>query len=174
MARIFVGGSRAITSLPAPAIPRLQTILDKDFPVLVGDAPGADTDIQRFLVAADYRNVTVFCSGLHARNNLGSWPIAKVAVPYGTTGFQFHAAKDRRMAELASHGFMLWDGRSPGTVLNVMRMAIAGKTAVLLDTPRQQFMDFKSQADWRHFFNECPPALKRNLEARLSPLDRDR
>lgn len=40
----------------------------------------------------------------------------------GKKGFHFYAAKDQRMAEEASVGLMVWDGKSVGTLTNVLRL----------------------------------------------------
>jgi hypothetical protein len=125
MSSVFVGGSRHISKLPPDAKKRLQTIVQNGIDVLVGDANGADKAVQKFMVDAAYDNVTVFCSGERPRNNLGNWKIQSVT-PAHAKGFQFYAAKDREMATSAEYGFMIWDGKSPGTALNVLRLIRAG------------------------------------------------
>ena len=114
----------------AEAEERLNTIINSDFSVIVGDANGADKAIQEHLKTLACHTVTVFCSGVRCRNNLGGWPTRHIDVPASAKGFQFYAAKDRQMAREADFGLMLWDGKNAGTVLNVLRLIGAGKKTV--------------------------------------------
>ena len=54
----------------------------------------------------------------------------------GVRGFAVHAEKDREMARRADYGLMIWDGVSPGTFLNVLRLAIVASPCVIYDTMR--------------------------------------
>ncbi len=168
MSTIFAGGSRSITRLSNHVLQRITNIITNKHRVIVGDAGGADTVIQQHLLAADYRDVKVFCSGPHFRNNLGNWPTHHIRPPREAAGFQFYAAKDRAMAEAADFGLMIWDGKSPGTILNVLRLLRAGKAAVLIGSvegPR----GFKSIQDWENFLASCPPQLARAIKQRDTP-----
>ena len=49
MNTVFVGGSRHVSRLPAPAKERLDNIVKNGFPILVGDANGADEAVQKHL-----------------------------------------------------------------------------------------------------------------------------
>ena len=60
---VFLSGSRNISRLNDAIRMRLQTITDKGFHVVVGDANGADKAIQSYLATMQYANVTVFCVG---------------------------------------------------------------------------------------------------------------
>ena len=46
---VFVAGSRQISRLPAEVTSRLDTMIEKGFQILVGDANGADKAVQRYL-----------------------------------------------------------------------------------------------------------------------------
>jgi hypothetical protein len=46
---VFVAGSRQISRLPAEVRSRLDTMIEKGFQILVGDANGADKAVQRYL-----------------------------------------------------------------------------------------------------------------------------
>jgi probable addiction module antidote protein len=121
------------------------------------------------LLDVSYPHVTVFCSGDRARNNLGPWETCKVAVPKHARGFDFFAAKDREMAKKADFGLMIWDGKSPGTALNVLRLVRAGKKAVLLNIPQKEAVTFKTLGDWSAFLSRCDPELVESLRARATP-----
>lgn len=64
--------------------------------VLLGDTNGMDRAIQQFF------------SGI----NTGMY----LSMPVRVKGFDFYAAKDKTMAENADHGFMIWNGKSKGTI----------------------------------------------------------
>ena len=169
MNTIFVGGSRHISRLPPQAKERLSNIVRSNQHVIVGDANGVDKAVQKYLLESSYKRVVVFYSGERCRNNLGGWKTRSVAVPKNQRGFQFYAAKDREMALAADFGLMIWDGESPGTVLNVLRLIRAGKKSVLLDVPRQRSLTFKSQTDWDEFISGCSASLIEELRARATP-----
>jgi hypothetical protein len=122
MKHVFAGGSRKVTSLNAEVRERLDNMIEKQLAVFVGDANGADKAIQKYLSERHYPNVLVFCTAGEFRNNLGGWPIRAVKEPHSSRDFAFFTAEDAAMASEAEVGFMLWDGQSSGTIVNVARM----------------------------------------------------
>jgi probable addiction module antidote protein len=166
---VFIGGSRHVSRLSAHVKERLNKIIENGHRVIVGDANGADKAVQKHLSAAGYDNVTVFCSGDQPRNNLGHWCTHNVLPPKSVKGFQFYAAKDREMAREADFGLMIWDSKSAGTVLNVLRLVRAGKIAVLINVPDKSTINIKSLAQWDDFLVGCPPKLLVDLRERATP-----
>lgn len=128
---VFVGGSRAISAIPAIIEPRLQQILLRNHAVVLGDAPGADTCVQRFFADQGYANVTVYHSGQHCRTNVGRWPCCSIEAEGRPGTAAFYTVKDTAMTEVASHGLMLWDKASKGTLANVIRLLNQGKPLLL-------------------------------------------
>lgn len=169
---IFVGGSRSIAHVPDAVRARLTRIAQAGHAVVVGDASGADEAVQAHLGAACYDRVTVFCSGNRPRNNIGAWPVRRIAASGASTGFQFHAAKDRAMAREAVFGLMVWDGRSPGSVLNVLRLAQAGRIAVLVNLAEGVATNVRSAADWQTVLARCGTRLRHDLRVRATPEER--
>ena len=169
MSTVFIGGSRHIARLPTQVTERLDKIMGSGFLIVVGDAAGADKAIQKYLVDASYPHVTVFCSGDRPRNNLGLWETCNVTVPKHVKGFPFFAAKDREMAKTADFGLMIWDGKSAGTALNVLRLVRAGKKAVLLNVPDEQAVTFRTAQNWHAFLSRCDRKLVEELRARATP-----
>jgi hypothetical protein len=51
---VFGAGSRQISRLPAEVKTRLDTMIEKGFQILVGDANGADKAVQRYLADKSY------------------------------------------------------------------------------------------------------------------------
>lgn len=169
MNTIFIGGSRHVSRLPAEIRDRIDNVISGGHRVVVGDANGADKAVQKHLLESHYDKVTVFCTGQQPRNNLGSWRTHCVDAPKGAKGFQFYAAKDREMAAEADFGLMIWDGKSPGTVLNVLRLALAGKIAVLFDVPKKSAHNIRTVDQWKFFLDQCSPSLRSDVEERATP-----
>jgi hypothetical protein len=131
MTTIFISGSRKLSRINDEVRDRIRKIMDQDFAIVVGDANGADKTMQTFLADSGYRNVTVFCAGEKCRNNVGDWSTKKVDVPKSLRGRNFYTEKDKAMAAQADYGFVLWDGKSPGSVNNILEMIKNGKMVVV-------------------------------------------
>ena len=86
MTKVFVGGSRRITRLDAEVRQRLDRIVEKRLPVVIGDANGADKAVQRYLSERKFEAVEVFSADESPRNNVGGWSV-RVILPG-------HARKD--------------------------------------------------------------------------------
>ena len=169
MNTVFVGGSRHVSRLPAPALERLGNVVSSGFPVVVGDANGADKAVQKFLAEKSYGTVTVFCTGETCRNNLGHWQTKHVAAPRSAKGFEFYAVKDREMAKSADFGLMIWDGKSIGTLLNVLRLVLDGKKTVLINNASRAMTTLKSLEDWKTFFAACTEEVRSELRLKATP-----
>jgi probable addiction module antidote protein len=165
---VFVGGSRQVSRLSAQALERLGNITSSGSHVIVGDANGADKAVQKFLLNQSYDNVTVYCSGDSCRNNLGRWRARNIQTPANAKGFDFYAAKDREMAREADFGLMIWDGKSLGTLLNVLRLIRAGKKAVLLNVPEAEATTFKTTNDWQLFIAHLSSHFQNDLRKRAT------
>lgn len=121
---IFVSGSRSIKTLPTQARDSLDRYIRDGNPILVGDAPGADALVQRYLSDRSYQNVTVCHVGNAARNNLGFNTIR--------VDGNKQVDKDTYMAGHADYGLAIWDGKSPGTAENIARLET---TIVKINSP---------------------------------------
>lgn len=149
MTTVFIGGSRRITRLNEAVTRRLNTIAEKQIPVLVGDANGADKAVQAHFGGMGYARVTVYCTGDTCRNNVGGWPVTRIQ-PTGSgrrKDRKFFTLKDRAMSARATHGLMLWDGVSLGTLVNVVRLRREGRPAVVYVQPSASFVDVKEDGD---------------------------
>lgn len=151
MNKVFIGGSRHISRLTVPVLGRLRTIMEKEFPVIVGDANGADKAVQQFFFSNGYQKVEVFCSGSVCRNNVGQWNTRNIDTTTHDKGRDFYTVKDRAMAVEATYGFMVWDEKSPGTLLNVLRLLRQGKKVVVYLTLVHRFAELLSPDQWEGF-----------------------
>ena len=168
MSKIFIGGSRRVSRLAPPVLARLGTIVAKGLPVIVGDANGADKAVQQYLYGKEYEPVEVFCSGSICRNNIGNWSARHVEAAPGERGFQFYAAKDREMAREADYGFMIWDGKSTGTLLNVVRLLRCGKKVVVYSAPDQNFAELRGYDQWEEFIGHYSTEVRNETEQKAA------
>lgn len=168
MTTVFVGGSRT-ARLNQDVRQRLDRIIDQRHHVVVGDANGVDKAVQAYLASKAYRQVVVYCSGDEARNNVGSWPLHPVAAYGQRRDRRFYSMKDRAMAEHATHGLMIWDGDSIGTLQNVLRMVKRGKPVVLYEVKCHSVSTLRSVHDWRSFSgsasSRAPFEAERSVDA---------
>jgi probable addiction module antidote protein len=168
MNTVFVGGSRQISRLSPQVQERLKNVTGSGSHVILGDASGADKAVQKFLLNQSYDNVTVYCSGGSCRNNLGQWRTRNIQTSVNAGSFDFYAAKDREMAREADFGLMIWDGKSYGTVLNILRLIRAGKKAVLLNVPEKETITFKTTNDWQLFITHLTSRFQDDLRKRAT------
>jgi hypothetical protein len=104
---VFIAGPRAIKRLNNNIEERLYNIYLNNIKVVVGDAAGVDKAVQDYFYRLNYSNVNVYATQGKARNNVGNWPVVDVEVNRRLKGFDYYAAKDVKMAEVADYGFML-------------------------------------------------------------------
>jgi hypothetical protein len=154
--KVFVGGSRQVTGLEAEVCDRLDRIVTKGLPVLIGDAGGADEAVQRYFRGRGFGNVTVFSADDRPRHNVGGWPVRVIPPGRLRKDLRYHATKDRAMAAEATVGLMLWDGQSRGTLMNVLRLTAQDKPVVVYVQPGRRFVDVRRRLDL--------PALLAGLE----------
>jgi hypothetical protein len=164
MTCVVLGGSRHIARVPDLVKVRLERIVKQDFRVVVGDAPGADKALQKYFADCAYRLVEVFFSGDAPRNNLGAWTCHHIGTSARPGTFEFHAAKDRAMAEEATVGLMLWDGESAGTMLNVWRLSRQGKATLVFIEAEQRFVEVRTQPEWSRLLAGASEDSRRDIE----------
>lgn len=112
--KVVIFGSIAVKALPADARANIDRIIALGAHILVGDAPGVDSEVQRYLVQKGYRCTTVYHRGARARNNLNGFPTVRVDGSF--------TDRDRQMCTDAQYGLGIWDGRSPGSARNIEQL----------------------------------------------------
>lgn len=167
MIKVFIGGSRKINKLNVDVRHRIDGIIEKRLPVLIGDANGADKAVQRYLHGNSYDLVEVFCAGKHCRNNIDGWPVRTIPVNGKQKNFGFYAAKDRVMADEAAVGLMIWEGKSMGTLMNMFRLVRQQKKVVVYITQTIQFVDLRNMMDFEALVLRYAPGVKQRLEREL-------
>src|SRR5690242_7626546 len=147
---VFLSGSRKINRLNDDIRLRVQNIASQHLKVVIGDANGADKALQSYLAEIHYPHVTVFCAGHECRNNVGAWEQKNVDVDPKLRGRDFYVEKDKAMAAVADYGFVLWDGKSAGSINNVLEMMKHRKPVVLYFSPGKSFHALKGAEDVRN------------------------
>lgn len=167
MKKVFIGGSRRVSRLNSDVTLRLDRIIEKGLPVLIGDANGADKAVQHYLRSRRYDHVEVFCVEGSCRNNVANWPVRHVPAPNSRKDFSYYEAKDKVMADEASVGFMIWDGKSLGTLMNAFRLLSQRKTVVIYATQGKEFFELRGEADWERFATRFGKELRRRIGTRI-------
>lgn len=139
MTTVFIAGSINIKNLDRKVKERIDRVIDQKLDIVVGDADGADTSIQNHLFLKGADQVTVFCSGTTARNNIGDWPETNVEPRFAPGTRAFFTAKDIEMAKVADYGFMVWDAKSTGTLSNVIELLNRKKKSVVFVNKEKDF-----------------------------------
>jgi hypothetical protein len=164
--KVFIGGSRRLSRLNKDVKSRLDNIIQKGFTVVLGDANGADKAVQHYLASRGYQQVIVFCVGRGCRNNIGHWPTREIDAAPGARGFAYFSTKDRVMGEEADYGLMLWDGRSRGTLTNILHLVRQGKPVVVYIAPQKSFYTLRQ-------FDHLTEMVRRFDPTALYRIDRD-
>lgn len=131
MTSIFISGSRSISKMNAIVQRELSTFISVGHTILIGDAYGVDKMVQSFLAQAKYRNVRVFCVDGICRNNIGDWEIISVKSDSRKRDFAFYALKDIVMADISDFGFVVWDGKSKGSLSNINNLLKQNKLVLI-------------------------------------------
>ncbi len=155
MISVFIGGSRRLTRLNQNVRARIDNIIEKGFTVLVGDANGADKSVQSYLAEKEYKNVVVYHSEGNCRNNLGNWSVKTVPFTGEKKGFAYYTAKDDEMLKDADFGLMIWDGKSKGTLRNILGLINIGKKTVVFLSQKQVFITISSSDKLEQLFQLC-------------------
>lgn len=163
--KVFIAGPRAINEIDTNVCMKLKNICEKKYDVLVGDAYGIDSSIQKFLSQKKYKKVTVFASKGMARNNYGNWKVEDVKVNDNVKGFDFYVQKDLTMVKNTDIGFMIWNGESKGTFNNIINLLKLEKEVILYYVPTRKFYHFKQMSDLDTFLE-----INVKLDTRLKKL----
>lgn len=156
MTVVFIGGSRAVSRLNTAVLERLDDLIQKKCQIFIGDANGADKAVQQHFADRNYRHVTVFCMGI-CRNNVGDWEVRKIEAHSSRKDFMYYATKDVAMAREAKCGVMLWDGKSKGTLHNIVNLIGANKKVLVYFSPEKSFYKLSTAEDVDALLLRCDP-----------------
>jgi hypothetical protein len=154
MEKVFIAGPLKIRSLDKNIKERLDNIIQKKIEVLVGDANGIDKAVQEYLSSRNYRNTTVYCIN-KPRNNVGDWNIKSIPCGDATISFSEYVKKDLAMAKDTDFGFMIWNGKSNGTLNNTLNLLESGKKTRLYLKPAGVFYTIIKLNDLEKLLKNC-------------------
>lgn len=141
--KVFISGTSKFNrnELPDSIKGKIDEYVKKNYHILIGDAPGIDTSVQKYLKGKGHKNVTIYTTENTPRHNsdldgkLG-WGIKKVDVPQGENKDGYNTSqvyKDRAMCKDAHTGFaVVLEEGSKNTKKNVDRLYRQGKDAEVL------------------------------------------
>jgi hypothetical protein len=158
---IFISGSISINILPSLAIEKIDSIIEKNYKILIGDAKGVDLLVQEYLFKKKYNNVIVYFIGENIRNNTGNWEFNQI---FEDTCIKksrkLYTVKDIAMAKDADYGLMIWDGKSKGTLNNIIEMKNQTKRFfVILNEKIIADTDFNEKINYKYKTADLQPAL---------------
>jgi hypothetical protein len=172
MESVFIGGSIRIRALPAEVKKRIDSIIDKGFKVLVGDAKGVDSAVQEYLASLHYPDVEIFCVNA-PRNAIGSWSVRIVAnVEKKQLDLSDYIIKDEAMAKEARYGFMIWDGESSGTLNNVLNLVAGGKQCLVYKKWSSDFETINGLQDLEMLLGHSNPEGIKKIDKKIHLFDR--
>ncbi len=155
MSTVFLGGSRKLSRLNSAIRTRLGGLITGQYSIIIGDANGVDKAIQCFFMEEGYRNVIVYCMDGECRNNIGNWDIHPVDSCGRKKDFEYFTMKDIKMSQLADYGFMLWDGKSKGTLNNILNLLQHQKKVLVYFSPSKSFENIKSSENLERLIMQC-------------------
>lgn len=167
MTTVFLSGSRHLSRINDKIRGRIRNMAAGRLHIIVGDANGADKAMQAYLAEQGYSDVTVYCSGMHCRNNIGEWATKRIDVEPKLRGRDFYAQKDKAMAKKADIGFVLWDGKSTGSVANALELLKADKKVVVYYAPEKEFYNLSSMSDIERLLRKCRPDVLSTISRKV-------
>ncbi|QJR79973.1 hypothetical protein CA267_003845 [Alteromonas pelagimontana] len=147
MHKVFISGSMKIKNLDGNVLDRINNIISSNCQVIVGDADGVDSSIQKYLISQETKSVLVYCSGGRPRNNIGNWHTEVIETNAQPGTRAFFTAKDVKMAEDCDYGLMVWDTKSTGTLSNAIELLKRKKISLVYINKAKEFLKVKEIAD---------------------------
>ncbi len=127
--------------------------------VFIGDCYGTDAAVQEFFMKLNYPDVTVFASNGRVRNNIGNWTVRNIPADSSVKGFDFYKQKDEAMANCADYGFMIWDGKSRGTLNNIINLISQNKKVLVYMTAFHKMLTLGTLTQLNSLIEICPEEM---------------
>ena len=172
MTSVFLSGSRKIGRIGKDVRDRIDNMVERNLAIVTGDANGADKAMQSYLHELKYPLVTIYYVGASPRNNVGGWPIKNVLVSERLSGRDFYSQKDKEMARIADFGLVVWDGKSSGSVQNMLWLLSENKAVVVYFAPAKRSYNLKSQSDLIEVLANCNDDTLKDIGRKIELPDR--
>lgn len=166
--KVFIGGSKYLSSLPKAIADKLNEYMENATEILVGDCAGADRLMQEYLNERHYRSVTVYTAEGNPGNNVGSWPIFDTPIHQrlreyiAVHSYEYYYGKDAYMSYHADMGYMVWNGTGKGTFLNILDLLNMGKSVNVYHCGLQKEYQIRSFDDLETLM---PPENPKHIRA---------
>lgn len=122
MTTVFISGSISIHKLPECVESSIQKIRDQNIGILVGDAAGIDTMVQKYCKSLDYYAVSVYSIYSSPRYRINGFSSKYVIVKSDTKRERDRQQeKDEAMTMNSDYSLVVWDGKSKGSYNNILR-----------------------------------------------------
>lgn len=171
MEKVFIAGPLKIRTIDQNIKERLDNIIQKKIEVLVGDANGIDKAVQEYLSSKNYRNVTVYCIN-KPRNNIGNWNIKSISCGDASVSFSDYVKKDLAMVKDTNFGFMIWNGKSNGTLNNTLNLLESGKKTRLYLKPTGVFYTIIKLNDLENLLSNCDKEDLKKIDGKIKLFER--
>jgi hypothetical protein len=122
-AKVFISGSIAIGKLSDDVKKSIDKIIANNLQILVGDADGIDTMVQKYCVEKNYSNITVYSIFPMPRYRASeSFEMKRVFVSEEIKKErERQQEKDKAMTMDSDYSLIIWDGKSKGSYANIIR-----------------------------------------------------
>lgn len=142
--RVFVSGKVSYDKpLDESIRNEVDEIIRANSQILIGDAPGADTRVQEYLAEKGYKNVVVYTTDPHVRNNVGNWEVKTIGANGNTEERLIRRQKDIAMTQQSTRGLAIMpeDDRPDSAMsLNVERLKDSGLTVRMYDYKQKKWV----------------------------------
>ena len=98
------------------------------------------------------------------RKNLGNWEVRHIAVDTKLKNRAFYTLKDQAMAAHADSGLVLWDGKSQGSLNNIVELLKRNKESLVYVAPKHTFYPIAIPDDARWLLQQCEQATLENTK----------
>ena len=167
MTKVFVSGSMKIKRLDENVLGRLDNILARDFSIIIGDANGVDSSIQKYLRDRQAKSVMVYCTGSSPRNNFGRWETKTVRTASKPGTRAYYTAKDVEMANDCDYGLMVWDAKSTGTLKNAIELLRRNKKSLVYVNKAKNFVRVREPKDLEYLLGHMAPTSFKKASLKL-------
>ena len=135
--KIFISGKVSFDKKLTPSMKKeIDSIIKAKSKILIGDAPGADTTVQKYLASKKYDNVEVFTTDQIVRNNVGNWNVRKIESSVKDDERTIRRQKDIAMTKESTRGLAIMpinDRPDSAMSLNINRLIQQNKLTKIFD-----------------------------------------
>lgn len=141
--KVFISGSISIKKLPKEVLKSIDKIISNNFEILVGDANGVDKLVQEYCLKKQYFYVTVYSIFGFPRNKESEkFGFKKIHVDYNIKKeIEKQKQKDKAMTEDSTYCLIIWDEKSKGSYLNILRAIELNKKAKVYLAQKNKFLE---------------------------------